>query len=176
MYKESWGEKRICPMCSKQYYDLGRSELECPECGKEIEVTTMSRPRRGRKPGSTNAAPLVNPIPTKPKDKDDAIRQLKLLRGKAHFLATSVCVVKNSVCLWSYTISPRLEMRLFTKELLDSYLESAGDEIYGCVGGYQLEGAGIQLFESIDGDYFSILGLPLLPLLQFLRLRGTIEE
>ena len=53
MYKESWGEKRICPMCSKQYYDLGRSELECPECGKEIEVTTMSRPRRGRKPGST---------------------------------------------------------------------------------------------------------------------------
>ena len=62
MYKESWGLKRICPMCSKQYYDLGRTELECPECGKEIEVTTMTRPRRGRKPGSTNAAPLTNPI------------------------------------------------------------------------------------------------------------------
>ena len=71
MYKESWGEKRICPMCSKQYYDLGRSELECPECGKLIEVTTMVRPRRGRKPGSTNAAPLTNPIPQKPKEKDD---------------------------------------------------------------------------------------------------------
>ena len=71
MYKESWGEKRICPMCSKQYYDLGRSELECPECGKEIEVTTMSRPRRGRKPGSTNAAPLANPNPPKLKEKDD---------------------------------------------------------------------------------------------------------
>ena len=70
MYKESWGEKRICPMCSKQYYDLGRSELECPECGKLIEVTTMVRPRRGRKPGSTNAAPLVNPIPRKAKEKD----------------------------------------------------------------------------------------------------------
>jgi len=74
MYKEVWGLKRICPMCSKQYYDLGRSELECPECGKEIEVTTMSRPRRGRKPGSTNAAPLTNPIPpTKPKEKDGAL-------------------------------------------------------------------------------------------------------
>ena len=71
MYKESWGLKRICPMCSKQYYDLGRTELECPECGKEIEVTTMSKPRRGRKPGSTNAAPLINPIPAKPKEKDD---------------------------------------------------------------------------------------------------------
>jgi len=73
MYKESWGEKRICPMCSKQYYDLGRSELECPECGKEIEVTTMSRPRRGRKPGSTNAAPLANPNPPKLKEKDDEL-------------------------------------------------------------------------------------------------------
>ena len=71
MYKESWGLKRICPMCSKQYYDLGRTELECPECGREIEVTTLSRPRRGRKPGSVNAAPLINPIPTKPKEKDD---------------------------------------------------------------------------------------------------------
>ena len=58
-------------MCSKQYYDLGRTELECPECGKQIEVTTMTRPRRGRKPGSTNAAPLTNPIPQKPKEKDD---------------------------------------------------------------------------------------------------------
>ena len=73
MYKETWGDKRICPMCSKQYYDLGRSELECPECGKEIEVTTMSRPRRGRKPGSTNAAPLVNPTPPKPKEKADEL-------------------------------------------------------------------------------------------------------
>ena len=71
MYKETWGLKRICPMCSKPYYDLGRTELECPECGKEIEVTTMSRPRRGRKPGTTNAAPLTNPIPPKPKEKDD---------------------------------------------------------------------------------------------------------
>ncbi len=71
MYKESWGLKRICPMCSKQYYDLGRTELECPECEKEIEVTTMLKPRRGRKPGSTNAAPLTNPIPAKPKEKDD---------------------------------------------------------------------------------------------------------
>ena len=71
MYKESWGLKRICPMCSKQYYDLGRIKLECPECEKEIEVTTMSRPRRGRKPGSINTAPLTNPIPSKSKEKED---------------------------------------------------------------------------------------------------------
>jgi len=73
MYKESWGLKRICPMCSKQYYDLGRTELECPECGKEIEVTTMLKPRRGRKPGSTNTAPLANPVPANPKETKDDI-------------------------------------------------------------------------------------------------------
>ena len=71
MYKESWGLKRICPCNRVMYYDLGRKELECPECGREIEVTTLSRPRRGRKPGSTNAAPLTNPIPPKPQEKGD---------------------------------------------------------------------------------------------------------
>ena len=63
MYKKSWGLKRICPCNRIMYYDLGRTELECPECGKLIEVTTLLRPRRGRKPGSTNVTPLTNPIP-----------------------------------------------------------------------------------------------------------------
>tara|TARA_B100001123_G_C15222679_1_gene991925 strand:- start:702 stop:1061 length:360 start_codon:yes stop_codon:yes gene_type:complete len=71
MYKESWGLKRICPCNRIMYYDLGRTELECPECGKSIEVTTLLRPRRGRKPGSTNAAPLANPIPAAPVEKKD---------------------------------------------------------------------------------------------------------
>lgn len=70
MYKESWGLKRICPLCSKPYYDLGRANLECPECGKEIEVTTIFRPRRGRKPGSTNTTFLTIPVPPKPNEKD----------------------------------------------------------------------------------------------------------
>jgi len=73
MYKESWGLKRICPLCSKQYYDLGRTTLECPECGREIEVTTLFRPRRGRKPGSTNSTFLTNPTPVKPKKKEDEL-------------------------------------------------------------------------------------------------------
>ena len=71
MYKENWGLKRICPCNRIMYYDLGRKELECPECGKFIEVTTLLRPRRGRKPGSTNTAYLTNPIIPKPEKKDD---------------------------------------------------------------------------------------------------------
>ena len=60
MYKESWGLKRICPMCRSSYYDLGRTVLECPSCGKEIEVSNLARPRRGRKPGSVNTL-NINP-------------------------------------------------------------------------------------------------------------------
>ena len=73
MYKESWGLKRICPCNRIMYYDLGRTELECPECEKTIEVTTLLRPRRGRKPGSTNAAPLANPIPSQTEKKGDEL-------------------------------------------------------------------------------------------------------
>ena len=71
MYKESWGLKRICPCNRIMYYDLGRKKLDCPDCGKPIEVTTLLRPRRGRKPGSVNVAPLSNPIPPKVEKKDD---------------------------------------------------------------------------------------------------------
>ena len=71
MYKESWGLKRICPCNRSLYYDLGRTELECPECGKPIEVTTLLRPRRGRKPGSTNTTPLTNTILPKPETKEE---------------------------------------------------------------------------------------------------------
>ena len=80
MYKESWGLKRICPCNRIMYYDLGRKDLECPECGKFIEVTTLLRPRRGRKPGSTNAASLVAPIPPKPEkqEKDLYIENLDI--------------------------------------------------------------------------------------------------
>ena len=73
MYKESWGLKRICPCNRILYYDLGRTNLDCPECGKPIEVSTLLRPRRGRKPGSTNAAPLVNPLLATQEKKEEGL-------------------------------------------------------------------------------------------------------
>ena len=72
MYKASWGLKRICPMCRSNYYDLGRTVLECPNCGKEIEVVNLAKPRRGRKPGSLNAQiNLSNNASSKPKEVSD---------------------------------------------------------------------------------------------------------
>ncbi len=68
MYKASWGQKRVCPCSKIRYYDLGKEELECPECGKLIEVTSLAKPRRGRKPGSINNVVIpASPIVNKPK-------------------------------------------------------------------------------------------------------------
>jgi septum formation protein len=112
----------------------------------------------------------------KARDRKDAGEQLRLLRGKDHHLATAVCVVEGETCLWNFTGSPRLRMRDFSDAYIESYLEAAGDEAFGCVGAYRLEGLGAQLFAEIEGDYFTILGLPLLPLLGFLRQRGIVAS
>ena len=74
MYKESWGHKRICPCGKITYYDLGRLELECPTCGKQIEVTNLAKPRRGRKPGTSNALNInIANIKATPETKPDEV-------------------------------------------------------------------------------------------------------
>lgn len=110
----------------------------------------------------------------KPADLAEARRDLMALRGRSHWQVTSVCVVRNGNLLWHHSNRARLVMRDFSDDFLDQYLAAAGGGILGCVGAYQLEGAGVQLFSEIDGDHFAILGLPLLPLLDFLRGYGAV--
>lgn len=105
----------------------------------------------------------------KPVDKDHARAHLLALSDKTHKLQNAVCVVKAGAVLWHHINEARLDMRPMTDEFLDYYLEAAGDDILGSVGAYHLEGLGAQLFRKVEGDFFSILGLPLLPLLDFLR-------
>lgn len=105
----------------------------------------------------------------KPVDMEHAKAHLMALRGKTHSLHNAVCVVKAGQVIWHYKNEARLEMRPFTEEFLDMYLAEAGEDILWSVGAYQLEGLGAQLFYKVEGDFFSILGLPLLPLLDFLR-------
>jgi septum formation protein len=100
--------------------------------------------------------------------------QLLALRGRAHELATAVCVIRGGASVWRHSESPRLTMRCFDDAFVERYLDAAGAEALGCVGAYRLEGLGAQLFESVEGDYFSILGLPLLPLLAYLRDQGVV--
>jgi septum formation protein len=125
--------------------------------------------------GADQVLVLEDRILTKPDSMEAARRQLLDLRGKSHTLHTAVVVATNGETMWAETQIATLTMRKLSPEFIGRYLAAAGEEVLNSVGAYQLESLGIQLFEKIDGDYFSILGLPLLPLLDTLRREGVIE-
>jgi len=106
---------------------------------------------------------------SKPADRTSARVQLLALRGKTHQLHSAVAVCRNGAVTFGHVAVARLTMRAFSESFLDRYLEAAGDAVIASVGAYQLERSGVHLFEKIDGDHFTILGLPLLPLLEHLR-------
>nr|WP_206692455.1 Maf family protein [Azospirillum sp. INR13] len=112
----------------------------------------------------------------KPPDRAAARAQLLDLRGKTHRLVSCAVVVRNGERLWHKIDSARLTMRNFTEDFLDDYLDRVGEDVLHSVGAYQLEGLGAQLFQRVEGDFFTILGLPLLPLLGFLRVHGVGKE
>ncbi len=111
----------------------------------------------------------------KPTDMAGARNHLLTLRGKTHTLPTSVAVALNGARIWHFTAMPRLTVRPFSEAFLDTYLAAAGTQILSSVGAYQLEGPGAQLFTRIEGDFFTILGLPLLELLSFFREHHVVQ-
>lgn len=112
----------------------------------------------------------------KPSSITEARIQLERLRGQTHRLLTSVAVAERARVIWSAKVQSRLTMRTFSDPFLSSYLRSEGKSVTESVGAYRLEGRGLQLFSAVEGDYFSILGLPLLRLLEYLRSRGALPE
>jgi len=112
----------------------------------------------------------------KPADRAAARAQLLDLRGKTHRLVSCAVVVRDGERMWHKIDSARLTMRTFSEAFLDDYLDRVGDDVLHSVGAYQLEGLGAQLFHRVEGDFFTILGLPLLPLLGFLRVHGVGRE
>lgn len=111
---------------------------------------------------------------TKAKSEAAARATLERLKGRVHELHSSVALAAEGKLLWTHTGTARLKMRDFSDAFLDDYITRAGERIQQSVGAYELEGLGVQLFETIEGDYFTILGLPLLPLLAELRAQGII--
>jgi septum formation protein len=111
----------------------------------------------------------------KPADSAAARAQLKALAGRTHELHAAVAVVRGTDVLFEHVAVARLTMRPLGNTFLDRYLDAAGAAVTASVGGYQLEALGVHLFERIEGDHFTILGLPLLPLLAYLRTEGSLE-
>jgi septum formation protein len=111
----------------------------------------------------------------KPASRGEAAEQLRALRGRTHELHSALALVRDGEALFACVNSARLTMRNFSDQFLNEYLDLAADAALSSVGAYQLEGIGIHLFERVEGDYFTILGLPLMPLLAFLRQNKFID-
>lgn len=115
-------------------------------------------------------------IVSKCRNEAEAASLLRRLRGRTHELVSAAVLVREGIELWSHVSTPRMTMRAFSDVFLQDYLGRAGASLVQCVGCYELEGLGAQLFERMEGDFFSVLGLPLLSVLAALREHGVIAR
>jgi len=113
---------------------------------------------------------------SKPKNKEELRDQLMALRSSQHELLSAAVIYQNAQPIWRFVGTARLTMRDFSETFLDNYIDQNWKSVENCVGGYQIEAEGIQLFQRVEGDYFSILGMPLLEILNFLTVRGVIQR
>lgn len=135
----------------------------------ERKALAIAQARPGLVIGADQTLELQGRLYDKVETLERARERLQLLRAKSHQLHSAVVVAQDGVVIWRDTVTAELEMRGFTDAFLDAYLAAEGEAALGSVGCYRLEGMGAQLFSRIEGDYFAILGLPLLGLLELLR-------
>jgi septum formation protein len=143
----------------------------------ELKALQVSRARPGRLVlGADQILDCDGAWFDKPENRAAARTQLLTLRDKTHRLTSAAVLARDGQRLWHHAAAARLTMRGFTEVFLRDYLEQAGDGVLTSVGAYQLEGLGAQMFRKIDGDFFTILGLPLLPVLDILREQNMLTR
>lgn len=125
--------------------------------------------------GTDQTLSLGDEVLHKPQDMEEARRRLLALSGKTHQLNSAVVLMRDGEVLWRHVGVARLTMRELDPGFIGRHLSAVGDKALTSVGAYQIEGRGVELFEAIDGDHFTIVGLPLLPLLKKLRETGAID-
>ena len=140
----------------------------------ELKAIKVSRSMPGLVIGGDQMLNLDGEAFDKPADLNAARQHLEKLSGKSHRLETAIVIAENGTPVWRHLARPKLTVRTLTTEFIDAYLSTCGEKLLSTVGAYQLEDRGSQIFTDIEGDYFSILGLPLLPLLDYLRVRGVL--
>lgn len=141
----------------------------------EMKAMRVSGRREGLVIGGDQMLALGPEAFDKPQDMAGARDHLRRLSGQTHTLETALVVCEGGEPVWRHLARPRLTMRALSEAFIDDYVERCGEALLSTVGAYQLESLGSQLFTRIEGDYFSILGLPLLPLLDYLRVRGVLQ-
>jgi len=154
--------------------DRGESPRAIAEALAEAKALAVSRGRAGVVVGADQTLEFEQALYDKVETIPEAVERLRRLRGKAHQLHSAVAAAIDGAIVWRETASAELTMRDFSDGFLESYLATEGEAALGSVGCYRLEGQGAQLFSRIEGDYFAILGLPLLGLLELLRERGVL--
>ena len=142
----------------------------------ELKALSVSRRRPGFVIGADQMLAIEGDVLDKPKSAEEARAHLRRMRGKTHELLTAAVVAREGAIIWRHVDTPRLTMRDFSDAFVDDYIQQAGQGVLASVGAYQLEGLGAQLFARVEGDFFSVLGLPLLPLLAFLREHGIVAR
>jgi len=141
----------------------------------EAKAMRVSRVTPGLVIGADQIMEMDGQLFDKPVDIEAARERLLMMRGKTHSLIGSVVVCENGQAVWRYMSRTKLTVRDFSDGFLDNYLEEEGESVLTSVGAYKFEGRGSQLFSHVEGDFFSILGLSLLPLLDYLRIRGAAQ-
>jgi septum formation protein len=155
----------------------GRDPREIADHLAEAKAVAVSRALPGAIViGADQTLDLDGELIDKAETLGEGRNRLRRLRGRSHVLHSAVVVAQHGAPIWNYVESPRLVMRAASDTFIDGYLTRHGEALLGSVGVYQLENDGAQLFDEIDGDYFAILGLPLLPLLRLLREKGALAE
>ncbi len=154
----------------------GHGPREVADALAELKAVKVSRARPGDLViGADQTLDLDGALFDKVETLPQARERLQLLRGKTHKLHSAVVVARGGEAIWREVPPARLTMRDVSDAFIDRYLAARGDDILGSVGCYQLENEGVQLFSRIEGDYFTILGLPLMGLFDFLRLHGELH-
>ena len=157
------------------------NESDCVDAGQVAAVLARAKAEavsrlqpRALVIGADQVLALGTRMFDKPANLTEARDHLDRFRGRTHELHSAVVLAQDGCAVWGTAATASLTMRPFSDAFLDAYIARAGERICQCVGAYEYEGLGLQLFERIDGDYFTILGLPMLPLLAELRARGAI--
>jgi septum formation protein len=138
------------------------------------KALAVARRRKGMVLGADQTLALADRRFSKPVDAAAAREQLKALAGRTHALHSAAAVARDEAIVFETVSTARLTMRALSDAFLDAYLAAAGERVSQSVGAYQLEGLGVHLFDEIQGDHFTVLGLPLLPLLAYFRETGRL--